>query len=244
MKQWSKLAMTAGAIGVLGVAGSAGTFASFTASGAKDTSFSTGNVSIDNHFALPAASNLGTMDPKNANAGYITVTNNGSKPINAYIDFDGPVAKDLTGYPHSTNVLAENIVLDSSYKDFNTPGFNETDFSAGGDLLDNETRMWRVNDRGLTPLYDLSDPAHPALAVLNPGQSKTIYYRVRLLSRDNAQNKEANPASTHGDGPGQDNTMENKSLDERVWVNAVEAGGTDFHRSGADASDNGQFTNN
>jgi hypothetical protein len=211
MKNWSKLAMTAGAIGVIGVAGSAGTFASFTNSaGSYTQQFKTGNVQVTGGFHLPDLSNMGTNDV--AQAGSITVKNTGTKPINPYIDFDGPV--DFVAppaYAHSSNLLAENILVDSSYD----PNF------ATGSLMDAGTRLWVLNRRGLSPF--VNDAGNGAL-VLQPGQDRTIYYRVRLRSRDTDELVQP------GDG-GSDNDMQNQSITETIDVKAIEAGGNDFGTS-------------
>ncbi|HEY4093934.1 MAG TPA: hypothetical protein VGM33_00390 [Baekduia sp.] len=207
MKNWSKLAMTAGAIGVIGVAGSAGTFASFTSSaGTYTQEFKTGNVQVTGGFHLPDLSNMGTNDV--AQAGSITVKNTGTKPINPYIDFDGPVdAVAPPAYPHSSNLLAENIIVDSSY---------DANFGAGT-LMDDATRLWRLNQRDATPMSDGADKL-----VLQPGQERTIYFRVHLRTRDHDGTE-----PSEGDG-GADNEMQNLSITETVNVKAIEAGGNDF----------------
>jgi predicted ribosomally synthesized peptide with SipW-like signal peptide len=220
MKNWSKLAMTAGAIGVIGVAGSAGTFASFTSSaGSYTQEFKTGNVQVTGGFHLPDLSNMGTNDAKYA--GSITVKNTGTKPINPYIDFDGPVEQGAAhGYPYSTNLLAENIIVDSSY---------DANFAAGT-LMDDATRLWRLNQRDATPMSEGTDKL-----VLQPGQERTIYFRVHLRSRDH-DGSEGNGSVGEGDG-GADNEMENLSITETVNVKAIEAGGNDF--GATVGSDNG-----
>jgi hypothetical protein len=212
MKNWSKLAMTAGAIGVIGVAGSAGTFASFTSSaGTYTQEFKTGNVQVTGGFHLPDLSNMGTNDV--AQAGSITVKNTGTKPINPYIDFDGPVEQGTAhGYAYSTNLLAENIIVDSSY---------DASFPVAS-LMDASTRLWQLNKRDATPMSDGAGKL-----VLQPGQERTIYFRVHLRTRDHDGTEVPVGASGEGDG-GADNEMQNLSITETVNVKAIEAGGNDF----------------
>jgi hypothetical protein len=221
MKQWSKLAMTAGAIGVIGVAGSFGTYSAFTAQNApKTVDVHSGTIKVDNNFQLPDLTNLGTRDTTwncdgntgrptgssecwggtgpdaSKRAGYIDVQNTGSLPQDVYVDFDG-VGKTGVTSPNleSGDVIADNLIIDSSY---------DSDFSTVGDA---GTRLWVLNRRG------------PSLvATLQPGQAKRIYYRAHLRER------------FPGIYPGGDNEMQDKALSipETVTVSAVEAGRDDL----------------
>jgi hypothetical protein len=206
MKTWTKLAMTAGAIGALGIAGSFGTFSAFTASTPDyQSQFKTGSVSVDNAFSMPDASNLATLNP--VSAGHITFTNTGTEPQNVWIDFDGPTGNITTQQnsngtttPLTDDPLVDNVIVDSSY---------DADFAH---LLDDKTRLFRINNRGLSPLPDPANPTTQAL-VIAPGASKTLYLRVNLRHRL--------------DG-GDDNVNQLKAVTETVHVKAIEAGGTDF----------------
>jgi predicted ribosomally synthesized peptide with SipW-like signal peptide len=222
MKTWKKAAMTAGAIGALGVAGSFGTFSAFSASESVDQPISAGSVDIANNFSLPW-SNLGTarraayagangLGGNGANAGYIKVRNTGTKPINVWLDFDGPVGvanwmQPSTAGLQSTNLLAENIKIDTSW---------DENFST---LKDDSTRLWLLNRRNLSPLTDAN-----GLVAIAPNDSRTLYFRAWLRERDLS-----NPDShEQGDG-GADNDMEGLSIgDEKVTVKAIEAGADDF----------------
>lgn len=223
MKQWSKLAMTAGAIGVIGVAGSFGTYSAFTAQSApKTVDVHSGTIKVDNQFALPDLTNLGTRDTSwncdgntglpaagktsecwggagpdaSKKAGFIQVQNTGSLPQDVYIDFDG-VGKTGVTSPNleSGDVLADNIIIDSSEdEDFSTIGW------AG-------TRLWVINRAGPTKY-----------ATLAPGEVKRFYFRAHLRER------------FPGVYAGGDNEMQDKTLSipETVTVSAVEAGRDDL----------------
>ena len=220
MKNWSKLAMSAGAIGVIGVAGSFGTFSAFTAAQTKTDTITTGTIRVSNDFQLPDWHNLGTSPtdrvghaggtttPEYKKAGSITVKNTGSLAQDVYLDFDGPGVEDQTS-PNlgSTDVLADNIIMDSSL---------DADFSALGD---EDTRLYKVNRRGPSEIF----------ANLQPGEQKTIYFRVYLRER------------LVNEYPLGDNEMQNKSINEKITVSAVEAGRDDLQiPSVNDASGNPQ----
>jgi predicted ribosomally synthesized peptide with SipW-like signal peptide len=221
-KNLTKLGVTAAAIGALGVAGSFGTFSAFTASETKNTTFSAGTVKIENEFNLPWQ-DLGTArraafaGGNGASAGHVKVTNTGTEPINVFIDFDGTVDNPNWQIPsgansHSTNLLAENLKIDSSYT---------SDFAQLGD---DSTRLWMLNRRGLSPL---PDPLTGKPLVVEPGQSKAIYYRAWLRERD-----ASNPVlAEQGDG-GDDNAMQGLSIAEKVTVKAIEAGADDLPITG------------
>jgi predicted ribosomally synthesized peptide with SipW-like signal peptide len=203
--QYKKMLLTVGAVGALGVAGSFGTYAAFTDElPAQESQFKTGLVKVTGGFNMPDVSSLATQEP--ARAGDITVTNTGTEPINVYMDWDGPVGTIKSdGAPSPTNktffsddVLAENIQVDTSYNsDFTGPG-------------DDKTRLWKINDRGLSALYDLTG----SKIVLNPGQSKTVFFRVRLREQG------PNAWGSNSD----DNVMQGKAVVESIKVKAIEAG--------------------
>ena len=206
---FKKLALTAGAVGALGVAGSFGTFAAFTAEETKDLAFSAGTVKIVNEFDLPWQ-DLGTGVRDAASAGHITVKNDGTEPVNVFLDYDGVVdvadwATPGTANRHSTNPLAENLNIDSSYT---------SDFAQMGD---NATRLWVLNRRGLSPLPNATGTAP---LVLNAGDSKTVYFRAWIRERS-----ATNPIP--GDG-GDDNAMQGLISNQKVTVKAIEAGADDL----------------
>ena len=217
MKTWSKIAMTAGAIGALGVAGSFGTFSAFTATTPDyQTQFKTGSVKVDNEFSMPDASNLATLNP--VSAGYIKFTNTGTEPQNIWIDFDGPTGNitnqqnsNGTVTPLTDDALLDNIIVDTSY---------DQNFAS---LLDDKTRLFRINNRGLSPLPDAVNPLSGPLTI-PAGQSKTLFLRVNLRHRI--------------DG-GDDNANQLKAVTETIHVKAIEAGGTDFGTYGPQPADGG-----
>lgn len=205
--QYKKMLLTVGAVGALGVAGSFGTYAAFTDElPAQESQFKTGLVKVTGGFNMPDVSSLATQEP--ARAGDITITNTGTEPINVYMDWDGPVGTlKSDGAPSPTNktffsddVLAENILVDSSYD----AGFTQ--------LLDDKTRLWKLNDRNLSPLIETT--AGFPKTVLNPGQSKTLFFRVRLREQG------PNAYGANAD----DNVMQGKALVESIKVKAIEAG--------------------
>jgi hypothetical protein len=213
MNTITKIGATAAAIGALGVAGSFGTFSAFTAESAPSTSqFKTGSVKIDNEFALPTLDHMATQQP--AKAGYIKVTNTGTEPANVWMDFDGPtgnITPQGSASPTTDNPLVDNIIVDSSY---------DADFAH---LMDDQTRLFRINNRGLSPLPSATDPLHAAL-VVQPGQSGVVYFRARLRERL--------------DG-GSDNVNQLQAVTETVTVKAIEAGGTTFGTYGPQPADGG-----
>jgi hypothetical protein len=171
--QFKKALLTAGAVGVLGTAGTFGTFAAFTATDAKDLTVTSGTVQIENTVDFASLANLGTSDQSmgtltNADhtaldkqTGSITIKNTGSLPQDFYIDFDGPGVADQTS-PNvgSTNLLAENIKVDTSGDAFTTQ-------------WDDGTRLWQLNRRGLTR-YFANVPA---------GESRTLSLKYWLRER-------------------------------------------------------------
>ena len=171
--QFKKALLTAGAVGVLGTAGTFGTFAAFTATDAKDLTVTSGTVKIDNNVDFASLANLSTADlsvgtlagadhsatPKET--GTITITNTGSLPQDFYIDFDGPGVQDMTS-PNtgSTNLLAENIKVDTSGDNFTTQ-------------WDDGTRLWQLNRRGLTKYF----------SAVPPNESRTLSLKYWLRER-------------------------------------------------------------
>jgi predicted ribosomally synthesized peptide with SipW-like signal peptide len=206
---FKKLALTAGAVGALGIAGSFGTSAAFNADETKELAFSAGTVKIVNEFNLPWQ-NLGTGVREGANAGHIKVKNDGTEPINVFLDFDGVVdvvdwQTPGTSNRHSTNPLAENLNIDSSFS---------SDFAQMGD---NATRLWVLNRRGLSAVPNATGTGP---LVLDSGQEKTIYFRAWIRERS-----ATNPIP--GDG-GDDNLMQGLVSNQKITVKAIEAGADDI----------------
>lgn len=182
--KYKKALLTVGAVGVLGTAGSFGTFAAFTDTNNTPQTFTAGagTLIVDNDFDLPDLTELGTRETSAYNcnrttglpgtpefpntgsecwagstgkrAGSITITNAGTVPQDVYLDFDGPIAAD--------NLLAENIIIDTSDADTFLP---ETGHTA--------TRLRTINNAG------------PTLSVQNlaAGATKTIHFRAWLRER-------------------------------------------------------------
>ena len=201
-----KALATAGAVAALGALGGFGTFAAFTDQlPAQQTQFKTGTVKVTGGFNMPDASSLGTQEP--ARAGSMTIKNTGTEPVNAFVDWDGPVGnikcdgvcdRNTNKTAFSDDPLAENIIVDSSY---------DADFAH---LLDDNTRLWKLNDRNLFPLLD----GGLNKLVLQPGQERTLYFRVRLREQGpNAWGQNAD-----------DNVMQGKAANETINVKAIEAG--------------------
>jgi predicted ribosomally synthesized peptide with SipW-like signal peptide len=214
--QLKKALITAGAVGALGVAGSFGTYAAFTDQlPAQESQFKTGTVEVTGGFNMPDLSSLGTQEP--ARAGSMTIENTGTEPVHVYVDWDGPVGTlQADGVPgpgnavfFSDNVLAENILVDSSYQsDFHLHDDNIAKNEDG----DAATRLWKINDRTMSPLRDIA--AGFPKTILQPGQSKTIYFRVRLREQGpNAWGQNAD-----------DNVMQGQAINETLKVAAIEAG--------------------
>ena len=216
----NKLILTAGAVGAIGIAGSFGTFAAFTDVNPSETvNVASGTLEVDNNFALPDLTKLGTRDTTwtcnstdgtaspagssqcfggdaDKRAGSITVTNTGSLPQDVYLDFDG-VGKIGVTSPNaeSGDVLADNIIIDSAFdENFTTPGHRGT-------------RLWVINRGG---------PAQ--YATLQPNDSTTIYFRAHLRER------------FAGQYAGGDNELQNKTLSipQKVTVSATEVGRDDL----------------
>jgi hypothetical protein len=227
MKNWSKLAMSAGAIGVIGVAGSFGTFSAFTAANPSHAvNVASGTIEVSNDFQLPDLSNLGTRDTTwscngdtgvaagtsecfggvgedaSKSAGSIVVENTGSLPQDVYVDFDG-VGKTGVASPNleSGDVLADNIIIDSS-----TNAHFDTRIDAG-------TRLWVINRAG--PRKFLT---------LQPGESQRIYFRAHLRERSSV-NPDGSPVYPDGDNAMQGQHL---SIPEKVTVSAVEVGRDDL----------------
>lgn len=209
--QFKKALLTAGAVGVLGTAGTFGTFAAFTASESTPLTVEAGTVKIKNTIDFTKLATLGTADKSNGPSddtaqydltatpkqqGSITVENTGTQPQDIYIDFDGPGVQDMVDpYKGSSNLLAENIKVDSSFD----PNF--------GQLLDNGTRLWQLNRRGLSQYF----------AAVPKGESRTLYFRFWLRER----RVDLFPTG--------DNAMQGLKLDnQNVTVKAVEAGHDDL----------------
>ena len=219
MKNWKKLAMTAGAVGALGVAGSFGTFSAFTdVHTAKTIAVTSGTLKVSDDFSNIDFTNLGTRDTlyncnkdtglpatpsapdtgsecwagnNDKHAGTITVTNTGSLPQDVYFDFDGPVQKDPS-QDRSLNEFAENVIVDSSDTSAFLPNTGYTAY-----------RIWKLNNSG--PRKWISN--------LAPGASQTIHFRAYLRE----------PVERN------DNTLQNQSLaGEQVTVSGVEVGRTDI----------------
>jgi predicted ribosomally synthesized peptide with SipW-like signal peptide len=182
-----KLALTAGAIGALGMAGSFGTFAAFTATETHTPTVSSGTIKVLNKFELPSLANLGTRETTftcnggtglaptgtqsggsechagadGKKAGYITVENTGTLPQDVYIDFDGPGVADATSpNVESSNVLASNIIVDSSF---------DENFATLG---------WAA-----TRLFVMNRAAPAKYFTLQPDTEKTVYFRAWLRER-------------------------------------------------------------
>ncbi|HEY3020689.1 MAG TPA: hypothetical protein VGJ32_10870 [Solirubrobacteraceae bacterium] len=229
MKNLTKIGATVAAVGALGVAGSFGTFSAFTAAAPSHAvPVHSGTIKVDNEFALPDLTNLGTRDTEyNCNrdtglpgttekpntgsecwagsngksAGHITVTNTGSLAQDVYIDFDGPGVADVSSpNVENSNPLASNIIVDSSMDpDFTTLGWEAT-------------RLFRMNAAGPVKYFTLA-----------AGEAKTVYFRAWLRER------------LAGAYPGGDNEMQDRSIDnEKVTVSAIEVGRTDL-ATGPDA---------
>jgi hypothetical protein len=207
-----KAILTVGAVGALGVAGSFGTFAAFTdALPDQASTYTAGDVDIDGTFVMPNVSSLSTQEP--ASAGSVAVTNNGTEPVNVWMDQDGPVGTltDLAGPAggFSDNLLAENIQLSST---LTIPGGITYP-------LDVNTRLWKVNRRGLAPLPGpTSTASNNVPLVLQPSQTATLNYTVKLRERNEGV----------GDTSALDNAMQNLTIDEVLHVKAIEAGANDF----------------
>jgi hypothetical protein len=207
-----KAILTAGAVGALGVAGSFGTFAAFTdALPDQASTYTAGTVDIAGGFNLPNTSSLSTQEP--ASAGTVTITNNGTEPVNVWMDQDGPVGtiSDPGGAAggFSDNLLAENIEVTSS---LGLPG--------GGTFpLDASTRLWKVNRRGLSPLPGPGTTTTTLVPlVLQPTEVVTVNFSVKLRERGEGV----------GDTSALDNAMQGLSAAETLKVKAIEAGANDF----------------
>jgi len=217
MRNWKKLAMTAGAIGAIGAAGSFGTFSAFTDAQTQDIPVSSGTLKVDNNFQLPSLANLGTRETKwncdgntglpvdggtkecfagsDQNSGSITVKNVGSLPQDVYIDFDGPAAEDVSSpNVENSNPLASNIILNTSL---------DADFSQLGWA---GIRLYRLNNAGPWKAFSLA-----------AGDEKTIYFQAHLRER------------SPGVYTGGDNAMQNLTIpDEKVTVTAIDPNQTDW----------------
>jgi hypothetical protein len=223
MKNWNKLAMTAGAIAAIGAAGSFGTFSAFTDSGSKDIPVSSGTLKIQNDFSLPSLENLGTRETKwncdgdtglpivggtkecfagtDQNAGRISVKNVGTLPQDVYIDFDGPGVADVSSpNVENSNPLASNIIINSSL---------DADFAHLGWA---GIRLFKLNAAGPWPVF-----------TLQPNEEKTVYFQAHLRER------------FPGEYAAGDNAMQNLTIpNEKVTVSAIDAGQTDL-ATGPDA---------
>jgi predicted ribosomally synthesized peptide with SipW-like signal peptide len=202
MKSWSKLAMTAGAIGAIGVAGSFGTFAAFTASESKSDTITSGTIKVQNDFALPDWQNLGTADTIWPGG---TTTPAYKKAGHITVKNTGSLAQDVyidfdgPGVEDATspNVESSDVLASNIIVDSST----SADYSTPGD---DATRLYKLNRRGPTKVF-----------TLEPGVEKTLFFRAFLRER------------APGVYAGGDNEMQDKTLNEKVTVSAVEVGRDD-----------------
>jgi hypothetical protein len=219
--KYKKALLTVGAIGVLGTAGSFGTFAAFTdALPAEESVIDTGDIEITGTFAIPDISNLVTGDPAQPQS--MTITNTGDRASQIWIDQDGPVGNltDLLGPAggFSDNLLAENLIVTASY-DVLDSGDNVivNDFP-----LDQSTRLWKVNRRGLAPVPGVGTTSATNVQplALQPGQKLVISSTVNL--RERGANG-LDDAGLNVDTSALDNAMQNLSINQTLHVRAIEA---------------------
>lgn len=208
--RYKKALLTVGAVGVLGTAGSFGTFAAFTdAVDAPASTWSTGNIEITGTFDLPSIDKLVTGDA--AKAGTVTVTNTGDRAEQVWMDQDGPVGNTTeAGSGTSDHVLADNLVINSTLTIPN-PGTGPATITYP---MDQDTRLWKVNRRGLAPLPGpTSTPANLVPLVLQPGQSATVGFTVDLRERNLGA----------GETSALDNVMQGQTIQQLLYVRSIEA---------------------
>jgi hypothetical protein len=208
--KYKKALLTVGAVGVLGTAGSFGTFAAFTdAVDAPPQTWTTGNIEVAGAFNLPSIDKLVTGDP--VKSGTVTLTNTGDRAEQVWVDQDGPVGNTTeAGSGTSDHVLADNLLVSSSLTIPNPAAGPPTVTYP----LDADTRLWKVNRRGLAPLPGPTSTAGNLVPlVLEPGQVATLGFTVDLRERNLGV----------GETSALDNVMQGQSIQQLLYVRSIEA---------------------